>query len=262
MIKFFRRIRYNLMEQNKTGKYLKYAIGEIILVVIGILIALSLNNWKEDLDNRGEENRILSGLKQEFEANLSELNRNIKLNTAAVKSTSDLIYLIRGENPFSNTRYVDSLLYLAYMFGSFDAQSGLIDEVISSGKLSIINDSELRDRLTSFSGILENAEEDYKIRADYYMNQITPYISKYFAQANQDQYMDFSSWSDTYKTKKLTESPFKAKYEEIDLLQFENYIAIHKLNNDFVNLNESELRTFFVETLDIINANLEANSVN
>jgi uncharacterized protein YbgA (DUF1722 family) len=47
MIKFFRKIRYNLMEKNKTGKYFKYAIGEIVLVVIGILIALSINNWNE-----------------------------------------------------------------------------------------------------------------------------------------------------------------------------------------------------------------------
>jgi len=44
MIKFFRKIRYDLMEKNKAGKYLKYAIGEIVLVVIGILIALSINN--------------------------------------------------------------------------------------------------------------------------------------------------------------------------------------------------------------------------
>jgi len=117
----------------------------------------------------------------------------------------------------------------------------------------------LRDRLTSFSGILDNAEEDYKIRMDYYMNHIVPYIGKYFAQVNQDQYMDFSSWSDTYKTKKLTESPFKAKYDEIDLLHLENYIAIHKLNNDFVNLNETELKNFFEETLEIINTNLESD---
>jgi len=47
MIKFFRRIRYDLMEKNKTGKYFKYVIGEIILVVIGILIALQVNNWNE-----------------------------------------------------------------------------------------------------------------------------------------------------------------------------------------------------------------------
>jgi len=47
MIKFFRKIRYNLMEPGKTGKYLKYAIGDIILVVVGIFIALRINNWNE-----------------------------------------------------------------------------------------------------------------------------------------------------------------------------------------------------------------------
>jgi len=57
--------------------------------------------------------------------------------------------------------------------------------------------------------------------------------------------MDYSSWSETYKTKKISESTFNAKYDEIDLLQLENLIAIHKLNNDLVHLNESELRTSF-----------------
>jgi len=52
MIKFFRKIRYDLMEKNKTGKYLKYAIGEIILVVIGILVALQINTWNEEKKER------------------------------------------------------------------------------------------------------------------------------------------------------------------------------------------------------------------
>ena len=55
MIKFLRHIRYNLMEQNKTGKYLKYAIGEIVLVVIGILIALQINNWNENRKTHRKE---------------------------------------------------------------------------------------------------------------------------------------------------------------------------------------------------------------
>jgi hypothetical protein len=248
------------LEKNKTGKYLKYAIGEIVLVVIGILIALSLNNWKEDLDNKGEEMRILSGLKQEFEMNLKEVNRNIKLNTSALESIVNLLDHIRTEDPFNNLRYVDSLLYKAAMGGSFDAQAGIINEVISSGKLSFIKDTELRNRLTSVSGILDNAEEDYNIRTNYYMEQVIPYLSKYFTLVNQEQFIDFSSWSETYKTRKLSESPFKAKYDEIDLLQFENLIAMQKLNNDFVNLNESKLRTFFEETLEVIDNNLEPNN--
>jgi hypothetical protein len=257
MINFFRKIRKQLADDNKPLKYLKYAIGEIVLVVIGILIALSLNTWKEDLDDRGEEMRILSGLKQEFEVNLMEINRNIELNTITVEANVAILDLIRTEQPFANHRHIDSLLYMLNMYGSFDAQTGLIDEVISSGKLSIIKDDHLRNRLTSISGILDNAEEDYEIRRNYFMDQVLPYLSKYFQLVNIDRYMNFSSWSTTYKTKKISESIFDAKYAEVDLLQLENLIFNHKINNDFVNLNEFKLSVFFSETLEIINNNLK-----
>ena len=59
MIKFFRQIRQNLIMENNTSKYLKYAIGEIVLVVIGILIALQINNWNEDHKLKNEELKIL-----------------------------------------------------------------------------------------------------------------------------------------------------------------------------------------------------------
>lgn len=72
MIKFFRKIRYDLMEKNKTGKYLKYAIGEIILVVIGILIALQINNWSNDIQNRDTENEYLLSLQTEFKTNIKK----------------------------------------------------------------------------------------------------------------------------------------------------------------------------------------------
>jgi hypothetical protein len=143
------------------------------------------------------------------------------------------------------------------MFGSFDAQTGLVNEVISSGKLSIIKDTELRSRLTGVSGILDNLEEDYIIRSNYYMDHVNPFLSKYISVINQDKFMDFSGWSETYESNKLSDSPFKQKYNEIDLLQLENLLAIHKLNNDFVNLDESDLKKFFIETLEIININLE-----
>jgi hypothetical protein len=61
MINFFRKIRYDLLGKNKTGKYFKYAIGEIVLIVIGILIALSINNWNE---NRKEKRNLIQVYRQ------------------------------------------------------------------------------------------------------------------------------------------------------------------------------------------------------
>lgn len=78
MIKFFRKIRQNLLLENKTGKYFKYAIGEIILVVIGILIALQVNNWNENRTKQKEINETLSNLEQDLVANYKLANEKLK----------------------------------------------------------------------------------------------------------------------------------------------------------------------------------------
>ena len=66
MIKFFRKIRQNLVMENKTGKYFKYAIGEIILVVIGILIALQINNWNENKKQLKAEKIVLNNIHKDL----------------------------------------------------------------------------------------------------------------------------------------------------------------------------------------------------
>ena len=69
MIKFFRKIRQNLLMENKTGKYFKYAIGEIILVMIGILLALQVNNWNNENKDRISERKILDNIHRDFLTN-------------------------------------------------------------------------------------------------------------------------------------------------------------------------------------------------
>ena len=78
MIKFFRKIRYDLIEKNKTGKYLKYAIGEIILVVIGILIALSINNWNENRKTKIAEFELYKVILKDLELNKEKVQDEIK----------------------------------------------------------------------------------------------------------------------------------------------------------------------------------------
>jgi len=91
MIKFFRKIRYDLMNQNKNTKYLKYAIGEIVLVVIGILIALSINNWNEE--------RLT---KHQIKSNLTNLS-------SAIKQDYDLLKLIEDINDFRSNSVLQIL---------------------------------------------------------------------------------------------------------------------------------------------------------
>ena len=87
MIKFFRKIRQTLLEKNRVSKYLIYAFGEIILVVIGILIALQINDWNENRKNSIAEQKLLNALLIEFESNLKILEENIKLNDNNIKNS-------------------------------------------------------------------------------------------------------------------------------------------------------------------------------
>lgn len=80
MIKFFRKIRRKLLSENKFSKYLIYAIGEIILVVIGILIALQINNWNENRILLSKENHYLIEISTNLETDIARINDIFDLN--------------------------------------------------------------------------------------------------------------------------------------------------------------------------------------
>ena len=131
MIKLFRKIRQNLLMENKTGKYLKYAIGEIVLVVFGILIALSINNWNEarkmKLQEKALLNNIIEDLKAdslEFQNSLSHLTKQLEVvdelitepkNIGTMKSKDDLGYL-RWSITFSPVTKENNLVVISQLF--------------------------------------------------------------------------------------------------------------------------------------------------
>jgi len=89
MIKFFRHIRKSILIKNKTGKYLKYAIGEILLVMIGILLALQVNNWNEQRKSNKQESLLLRQLHLDVNSNLNEvleLNKRLQINKLGIDS--------------------------------------------------------------------------------------------------------------------------------------------------------------------------------
>ena len=90
MIKFFRKIRLKLLEQNKVSKYFKYAIGEILLVMIGILLALQVNNWNENRKERLQEIILLEQLLSDFNSNLEQLDQKMSMREDFKNSSKKL----------------------------------------------------------------------------------------------------------------------------------------------------------------------------
>jgi hypothetical protein len=99
MITLFRKMRKRLMAERKFVNYLAYAIGEIVLIVIGILIALGINNWNQERQLQDKEQFYLSGLKTEFEISKTKLDTLIKVNRQSCQNARELITLLSGELP-------------------------------------------------------------------------------------------------------------------------------------------------------------------
>ena len=114
MIKFFRKIRQKMLTENKFGKYLLYAIGEIILVVIGILIALQINNWNELKKERKNEIIILNEIRDNLLFDLVDFESNITTFQNKVTACKSILKILE-----SNIEYNDSIGYFFYYLKTY-----------------------------------------------------------------------------------------------------------------------------------------------
>ena len=110
-------MRYDLMEKNKTTKYFKYAMGEILLVMAGILLALQINNWNEERKSSIKEEVNLKSLKSEMMSSLEELNRDQELNQIHYQSTVNVHKYIQTKSVLVDSMYRD--FYLSVQFNYF-----------------------------------------------------------------------------------------------------------------------------------------------
>ena len=105
MIKFFRKIRQNLLLEGKTGKYLKYAIGEIILVVIGILIALWINNWNNQRITNNQSKSFLKNIKEDLVSDTLAIDNYIKYYKKNIERQKKILQLSEFDNTSSDSLF-------------------------------------------------------------------------------------------------------------------------------------------------------------
>lgn len=224
MIKFFRKIRHRLLSENKVSKYLLYALGEIVLVVIGILIALEINNWNENRKQLQQEKETIASLKLEFEKNLNQLEDNLISIQAFINAGNMLLDHTGPDYEFGSLKQVDSLLGMTPRMSVWDPSLYTLENIKNSGKLSNLSNENLKILLIEWDSFYSNLLD----WGDFYVERGSNYFD--FLAANATNRNMPSAGPD-----QLTKTKFDRSNEE--LLRnplFENILVERVTHNGFM----------------------------
>jgi hypothetical protein len=206
VIKFFRHIRKRLIGENRFSKYLLYAIGEIILVVIGILIALQINNWNSNRMDRLKEKEILSSLSTDFQETRVNLLETLRKQNRVVDYCNKLVKEMRRENMEISFDSLGEYMYRgAFSYWRIEPVNGTYDALIGSGNTSLIKNQELIQLLAKFSAEVKFGFEDETMAIDLTSSLVdgsSSYASALFPKVLQS-YLDWEKQFDSEKDKKL-----------------------------------------------------------
>jgi Family of unknown function (DUF6090) len=248
--------------ENHTGKYLKYAIGEIVLVVIGILIALQINNWNEERKLRKQEIAILSQLQNEFKSNLAQLDTKNNAKKQTINSALKLLHYI----DFPALRNKDSIDYHIARTIPYTTFDPIVNNLASSGDLRIIRNDSLKQKLSFWTSEIADVREEELAWKDYRDNKYVPFIIKYYQlrtirnSANKTNVLGGYLIEDKTSFSK-TEIGVTKHPEDFNLLldqpDYEDHLErcltknTHSLNQSLI------LRNKIIEIIDIINSELK-----
>jgi len=230
MIKFFRKTRQNLLNEGKTARYFKYAMGEIVLVVIGILIALQINNMNEARKATIQEITLLKNIQQDIELDKLDINFNIKHHKQMLKAEIELLAFLQNDliEPKTPIDYSNALGFPLVSVIQKSTFNNLINNDIS-----IISNNKLKKTITRFYDyfvtavvLMENETLEYNT-----YNTKKPYFLKYFKLDNKSKSIKLSTENNEYQ--------YNPDLEKQSLILIDNKGA--KKDEAFkIDLNESQ----------------------
>ena len=186
MIKFFRNFRLNLLTarlpataSGRFSRYLIYAIGEIILVVIGILIALQINTWNEGRKERAEELATLRNIRADFVNAIREFEENNSFREQIISKTSDLYVLMRNKQINYTKQGMDTLMSQLLFNPTYNGQSETLNILFNSGKINIIRNDSIKDALVLWPQQVGDITEDEIYSSEILYNELLPLTKQY-----------------------------------------------------------------------------------
>ena len=261
MIKFFRKIRQKLLVEGKTSKYFKYAIGEIFLVVIGILIALQINNWNQYNQDRKLERELLEQLHSEFESNLDQIEGKISTREKMIKSSIKLLEY-KDNNKIENRDSIIEFITFTYLAPTFDP---VINDLTSSGRVQLIRSSELKELLSRWTSQIIQVTEVEESWLTYRNNLYFPVLHEHSSIRNiinhswikNSNKLLQSGKLDSYPTAIGNSSMSEDFTELLNSKEFEDCLAFCAFYAKVINSESDLLRNSIIKLLSLFESELE-----
>ncbi|OEK04214.1 DUF6090 family protein [Roseivirga misakiensis] len=222
MLYFLRKLRRKDM---RNSKYVKYAIGEIFLVVTGILIALAINNWNQRRLSRIEEKKLLENISVDFKEAVRTLGSLNKRRDESILNFQMLIEALSMGNT-SDTKHLDSLLGKSIFTPTYNGKNSSLSIIINSGKINLLKNESLKSMLLKWPQQVEDMTEGELDAKKLTYNTWVPLISSYTSTNDWFVNGEFSNVLPFRKRKTSVKKNYKGLFEDD---QFENIISLLEL---------------------------------
>ena len=234
MIKFFRKIRQKLLSENKTGKYFKYAFGEILLVVVGILIALSINNWNENKQNSTKEQKYLLGLKNDLANQINILKERKQFYDFIINRGESILVDFSAKGKLQAIDSINTKLSVMMYALSYPNIKTTFNELNTTGQINLIQKDSLRSKIIKYYQDSDESTNNVDMNIDrVFYNQVFPIIKSSLI-------IQFENLG--YKSKRVEKQQLTEKL----ISTFENNLS--NPSKEFEIINAISLRVILADT--------------
>lgn len=254
MLRFFSKLRYQFAAENKAAKYLRYAIGEILLVVIGILIALQVNNWNENRKLREKEMHYLENIKSDLILNIAEIQKYIDTRNSQTASAYKVLEYYEGK-PLTDPDSFNMDIVNVYTWQKFFQIDNTYQELTNSGNLSLISNDSIKNSLLNLETLykkLKYEEEHFR-----YDSEVMLYEPSYGILDINAIVKNFTYQVTNGQVGEHFELPMSNFTELLKDLKHKNGFAMATYEFPFMNSQLEEMKTLCEKIITLIDAELD-----
>lgn len=206
-----------MLSGDKAIRYLTYAIGEIFLVVIGIIIAIQLNEWNQHRIDKKQETLMLENLQNEFERTREFLSYTLSDYIVTIDANIALMGLFSSDGNNMTELQIDTMLAKSFKQAPFYPTQPVLSELLNSGEIKSLENENLKHSLLDWEAMIRWFHFDYDLMLKFSNDELFPYLNKNWSWKN----IDIAEGTKFYTERSVLATGQKELFRE---LEFENLI--------------------------------------